>query len=367
MAISPVTILSVTEVGSPAQFLRVRFEHPASERANLARFAIHVDEVDDPPVWTEPPAVDLGIPQDDGGSPMEMREVLWWIAEEIATEHETFEEYAVGDVAGRQLDRGGGYAMWDGAAVVGQNDLGLRGTEDFEDYPVGVVPVLDGGIGWDGAAVVKRPRWMFAVSGTRYVTATSVSETVPASVQVGDLLLAFVMHRGALTTTPSGWTLVVSDGGNYSGSGIPDQYLSVFKRTAQVGDGGTSIAFEVGASGRMGIHIMSVAPDGVPLDVVSNQSVSISNANMSTTAMAGGTLSGDGMIVAGITFVTAISPSTITPPSGYVLSTPGSVGDNRMGAAFKLSEGETASGNWGFNTTANNGGAVITLIIKEVP
>jgi hypothetical protein len=363
MAISPVTILSVTEVGSPAQFLRVRFEHPASERANLARFAIHVDEVDDPPVWTEPPAVDLGIPQDDGGSPMEMREVLWWIAEEIATEHETFEEYAVGDVAGRHLDRGGGYAMWDGAAVVGQNDLGLRGTEDFEDYPVGVVPVLDAGIGWDGAAVVKRPRWMFAASGTTYVIATSVSETVPASVQVGDLLLAFVMHRDTLTV-PAGWTLVVSESGVGGGT---TQYLSVFKKIADIGDAGSLVSFPQASSVRMGINIISASGDS-PLDVVSSASQSYSSVNMASTPVAPDTLSGEGIIIASFNFVSAASSQTIAPPLGYSLSTQSTQTDNRMGVAVKLSEGETASGSFTVNqTSGTNGGAAITLIIKEVP
>jgi hypothetical protein len=347
MAISPVTILSVTDVGNPVQFLRVRFEHPSSERANLARFAIHVDEVDDPPVWTEPPAVDLGIPQDDGGSPMEMREVLWWI-----------------DVAGRQLDRGGGYAMWDGAAVVGQNDLGLRGTEDFEDYPVGVVPVLDAGIGWDGAADVSRARWMFAVSGTTYVTATSVSETVPASVQVGDLLLAFVMHRDDVTA-PAGWTLV-ANGKSTAGSNSYHA-LSVFKRTAQNGDAGATVAWTIPTSRILGAHLLALPPG---MDVVSHNVVVTMLGDMATTPVAPDTLTGDGIIIAAFTAAGSATPSTITAPAGYTLTTPATTSNNnnKLGVAVKLSEGEVASGNFALNLSVpTNGGAAITLIIKEVP
>lgn len=106
--------------------------------------------------------------------------------------------------------------------------------------------------------VPTRPVMFVAASGTIYATTTSQIQTIPASVEEGDLLLAFIMHRSALTPAAD-WLLVAS--ATTSAIDIT-QYTSVYKRIALSGDAGGSTTWSQAASARLAVHIQAYRRGG---------------------------------------------------------------------------------------------------------
>jgi len=71
-----------------------------------------------------------------------------------------------------------------------------------------------------------------------YASASSISATVPSSVQAGDLLIAAATIRaGQSLSTPSGWTLV----NNTVGVGTSNVKQYLFRKTAVAGDAGATL------------------------------------------------------------------------------------------------------------------------------
>lgn len=108
-----------------------------------------------------------------------------------------------------------------------------------------------GSIAWDwkaGAGSGLDVAMRVTGSVTVAVTSTVVSPTIPATVLPGDLLVALVMARSALTP-PAGWDFVESETVD-NGAGTV-QTLYVYTRTAQVGDAGTAPTWTQSVSGRM--------------------------------------------------------------------------------------------------------------------
>ncbi|MSS78853.1 hypothetical protein FHG61_00115, partial [Xylella fastidiosa subsp. multiplex] len=79
---------------------------------------------------------------------------------------------------------------------------------------------------------VKRiPAVLTQWAGFVPAVATQVTQTAPAVLADGDVLLAFVMHRSGLTVIPSGFTLVAVASGptGYAGRDY-DQCLSIYQK-----------------------------------------------------------------------------------------------------------------------------------------
>lgn len=83
--------------------------------------------------------------------------------------------------------------------------------------------------------------WASTTSGTL------ISTSAPAGVQVGDLLIAAVMHREALTP-PSGWDLVVAAGPT---AGAAPQTTALYSRVATSADVGASYDWAQASDNRM--------------------------------------------------------------------------------------------------------------------
>lgn len=82
--------------------------------------------------------------------------------------------------------------------------------------------------------------------------ATTVAATTPASLQSGDLLIAFVFARSAITA-PSGWTLI-DETALFGLNNSDDQRLAAYEKdTVTSGDSSQSITWTQASSARMGV------------------------------------------------------------------------------------------------------------------
>lgn len=202
-------------------------------------------------------------------------------------------------------------------------------------------------------------------STVTYTTSTSQNATIPAAVQAGDLLLAWVMHRDDLTV-PSGWTLVKTQQG--SASGLTRHDLSVYQRTAVAGDGGTVTTWTQATSQRIAVQIQAWrhangASVSASTSAVANSSTTASSlayASITSTENYQLALHGASLSIANTTpAVTTITPSTGT------LITPSSVADNRLFVAYKtiMTSGTASTGNFTTNVADGTSCAEVSVSI----
>jgi hypothetical protein len=203
-------------------------------------------------------------------------------------------------------------------------------------------------------------------SGTTYTTATSTSQTIPAATAVGDLILAFVMHRSTLTT-PAGWTLVDSQG---NPTGPYDHSISVLSRVAQSGDAGASLSVTQGSSAVIGIHIMTCRHlNGGTCEVKTALTAKTgTDGETGTFAAPVATANAAGQLgIIAMTWDVAGTPTGVTPPASWLLSTPASVNNNRLGVARRVRDsGQTTAGNVVITTVSANQVSAISLIVGVV-
>lgn len=220
------------------------------------------------------------------------------------------------------------------------------GLGSYQAHDVTVGRVLD--------AVV-----MVASTDTVYAEAASQTKTIPGAAAPGDLLLAVVMHRSDLTP-PSGWTLVRTASVAVSG-GTGTHRLSIYSRSAEVGDGGTSTLWAQATSQRIAVVIQAYRRPGASASVVAHAGRTAADAPY--TASAAAATANYQMAVVAITFNGAPS-GAVTPPSGYLLSTPGSADNNRLGVARRLlSSGSASSGVFSASPTGASGTAYAQISV----
>lgn len=178
----------------------------------------------------------------------------------------------------------------------------------------------------------------FIASGsTAYATATSVNLGVPASSTSGDLLVAFVMHRSAITV-PAGWALVKTTTG-FTGSGVT-QYTSCMKKVALSGDPGASVSFVQAVSGRIAGQIQTFRRAG-GCDVVESASSTGPEAFSYTTPAITATSSSH-MLASGCSRITANAPGTFSVGSGWSLTSTSAGSDLRFAASYGQAIAATA-------------------------
>lgn len=224
------------------------------------------------------------------------------------------------------------------------------------------------------AAAIRRPSTgdsapeVVAFSGTSFSTATSVSQTIPAATEAGDIIIACVMSRAELTP-PSGWTLVL----DAEADAFPTiQKSSIFIKTATAYDAGISATWTQASDARCGLHLI-VARGGGPLSVKQSASRLPTGSGLTWAPIAPVTASTSGQLaVAMASWLYALtegeSTCSVSPP--WIQTTPASSTDLanqiRMGVAYKtLNTGETASGEFVDNTNESNADdwASVTVLI----
>lgn len=223
----------------------------------------------------------------------------------------------------------------------------LLGTEISDGGPFNplriVVDALRDGLGSYQAHDVTVGRVLDAVvvvasTDTVYAEATSQTKTIPGAAAPGDLLLAVVMHRSDLTP-PSGWTLVRTESVVVSG-GTGTHRLSIYSRSAVSGDGGASTLWTQATSQRIAVVIQAYRRPGFAISVVAH--AGRTGADSPYTVSAASATADYQMAVVAISFNGAPA-GAVTPPSGYLLSTPESADNNRLGVARRLLSGGSAS------------------------
>lgn len=186
-----------------------------------------------------------------------------------------------------------------------------------------------------------------------YASASSIGRAIPSGVAVGDVAVAFLCHRWTVTP-PSGWTLVGTASVNSADNSIT-QYLSVYTRTIQSGDAGSTATFSQQYSDSIAMAIGAYhGSSGTPTVKASNAS------NVAEGAASGGTnypaagvtsTSAGQMIVTGEAAVYGNNGSTFSVPSGVNQDTTSTIsgGQARMAVGHKSTSGETFSGNFSYN------------------
>lgn len=185
------------------------------------------------------------------------------------------------------------------------------------------------GSGSGGGAV----GFVTATTGVIATSTTSQAHSMPATALVGDLAIAFIMHRDTLTP-PSGWTLVRAQAVTAVGA---TQTLSVYKRVVQSGDPGASFTWTQATAQRMAVHYEVFRKAG-GCDVTA--SASVSNASIDTIVnpmpMASLTVpAGSSMVCAtvsqvGVTGSGSYSTTSLTLTMGGV-----AIPDNRLAAGYR--------------------------------
>lgn len=203
-----------------------------------------------------------------------------------------------------------------------------------------------------------------ATSDTQYVAATSRDQTIPAATEIDDLLLAFVMHRDTLTA-PSGWTLVASQ--NETTSGV-NQTLSIYSRTAVSGDAGATTTWTQATSQRMAVHIHTLRHSGGATLEVKSSAKDAQSVASSPYPAAVATSDADGNLgIAAISYSNALAEgnaTTVDAPTGFALTTPGSVAENRLAVAWvRRNNSETTAGNFTVNVVGANHVAMTSVIV----
>lgn len=183
-----------------------------------------------------------------------------------------------------------------------------------------------------------------------YTTAASISQPLPVCA-VGDLLLATVMHRAALTV-PTGWVQVaqqVVTGGGFS------QYTTVLSKEALAADSSGTVTFTQAANSRIAATVAAFR------GTLSTPSVSLSATSSDTTTNIGSPTPGAPITVAGnarkmlVVAQSAILVATnlavsYSQPSGFNAQTVSSADANanqtRMSVGYKTTTAEAFSGSF---------------------
>lgn len=208
-----------------------------------------------------------------------------------------------------------------------------------------------------------------ASSSTSYATSRSGTASIPLGVVAGDLLVASVMHRSALTT-PEGWNLV--DTQQCTGSGATDQWTSILWKRAAGTEGGGTQAFTQASTGRIGVHITVLrASTGLAAVLSSSKgAVNVTSTNTLPIPSVTGTAASQIALMAASSVAGAISDTGISVDSPWSLISTVSAANNRLGvAARSLGDTDVTAGNvtYSYDPTSTGIAAVTVLIGAESP
>jgi hypothetical protein len=189
--------------------------------------------------------------------------------------------------------------------------------------------------------VLDWPVQIAYVSDTQYALATSTSVTIPANAQVGDLLVAVIFRRQAMSP-PSGWALFASISAAYSIE--TTQWTEIYIRTAESGDAGQVVTFTQSASDRIARILLVCRSDGGTPTIADSATAAISGTGESDQQHAVVAASANGQL--GIATASFVLPSTrIASTDRWWQRTTPSDSDNRLFVATRrLNAAETTAG-----------------------
>ena len=154
---------------------------------------------------------------------------------------------------------------------------------------------------------------------------TMVSTDISSLSEEGDVLVAFVAHRSALTA-PAGWEVE----GTQKARSF-DQWLTVLTKPFIAGD--ASVSFSQTNTNRMLAHVVTVAgTDPRVANFVGRSGNTADYIGPSYIVAGAESLSITGR---GEVYANSSSPTTITASTGWTLTTPAAVPGNRLGVAWK--------------------------------
>ncbi|MEY9717850.1 hypothetical protein ABIA22_000340 [Sinorhizobium fredii] len=221
-----------------------------------------------------------------------------------------------------------------------------------------------------GAAFARDGAALVGTSDVAYLTSGTTRDTViPPGVAAGDLLLATIFHRSALTSIPSGWALVAMA---TSTGASTTQYCSVYQKKAGPSDAGATVTWTQTSTGRMAAQALAFRDPAGELVVISSAAASQDNdttdSNIHDFPLVTATFGGQAALVAAASTV-ANNPTTVSAPSGWMQTSPESLADNRLEVAWRrLDNTEQSVGSFTTNVagTSNNGVGKVAVLIGLV-
>ena len=192
--------------------------------------------------------------------------------------------------------------------------------------------------------------------------ATSITQTLPSTVEEGDVLVASFMTR-SVPTAPSGWTEV----SQASSNAAVFQYITVFTKTAETSDANSTVVFSQADDNRIGL-IVGVVRAEVPLEVkLTSSSIGYSSGGVLEPATLMATQNKQ-IVFSFSSTVFTVNTSTMVSASPWVQYSQASSTDSsdqlRTGAAYQLTtSGTSYSTNWEQNTTTTSDDANCIIVL----
>lgn len=212
--------------------------------------------------------------------------------------------------------------------------LGIR-MDELTD--VDVSGLVDGQfLVWDADSAVWVPKYLPGTApapAARAVTSgfspspASITATIPADTQVGDLLLLYLGCQD-VATPPTGWRRLAHPVSAVSGS----HGGWLFARTAQVGDAGSTVTVTVGSLGTPPWHVVAVSDPG-PILSAGAERIGVAGTQAIYPAALGG---GDGLMVL---FGSARSGGPVDLSLFPALSNPGYAVQSTAGVQSRVAVG----------------------------
>jgi subtilisin family serine protease len=201
------------------------------------------------------------------------------------------------------------------------------------------------------------------VAGTTDVT--SIDLDFDADTQANDLVLAFITHRDTLTV-PSGWSLVVSQQCSTVNTSIT-QYMSVYSKTYQSGDG-SSVTWIQASSERMQGVVVTIRGSSTPV-VKSNATgqYDASSTDPGLHPVQPVTATADNQIAfsaSSCVFANTLGATTYTVPSMENSVLRDIQEDLRTSVSWhQLANGESTSGNHSHGNSSTHDGAEVSVLV----
>lgn len=188
---------------------------------------------------------------------------------------------------------------------------------------------------WIPGLAATSLEWVDFVSAStcNYETSsTTISVTLPADIQADDLILLVIMHRDTLSSI-SGYTLEISE----VNLGSSNQSLSIYKKTAVVGDASAVINLTQNSSQRFAVQALVFrSRTGNTLEVQNSDGATVSTDTETESPEILTNNIGDMAVIAStFTYSQVNGSTTISFPSGYINTTEETLEQNRLAVAYR--------------------------------
>lgn len=229
-------------------------------------------------------------------------------------------------------------------------------------------------LGSSGPAPVVTPEILYRGSSNTDIQdtgGTTTTVTLPASVTTGDMMLFWVMHRDAITSVTSGWTLLFGPTEPFLGTS--EQRQSVYYKVSDGTEASTTISATQATAERMNSHAQVFYSTTGEIEVYSVDGEARVEEGLTLPELPAAV--NRQMAAVSMTDLTLGSTSANvewTPPDGYTLTTPTPLSFLRQGCAYKsISYPEVTEGVFTLNYTGTvvttNRTAISVILTYPIP